>query len=385
MTTFLMISLWAALAGLAYIYVGYPLLVAGLGRLFPLKRLRSPQTCRVSVVISSYNDGPLLAQKLDSLLAMEQAEQILEILIGSDGSTDDTAAWLANYPDRRVRCTEFAERRGKPAVLNALLPECRGDVVLLTDVRQTFDSQFLVECLANFADPQVGVVSGELILKSGEGDSTAAEGIGLYWRYEKFLRRAESGFRGVPGATGACYAIRRTAWRPIPDATILDDVAIPMQAIAQGYRCVFEPRAVAYDRPSQSTQQEGIRKRRTIAGAAQLLRLFPVWAVPGGHPLWFEFCSHKLLRLVSPILLASVLVTNVLLLTIPPYGVLLATQLCFYIAASVGWWYQRVGRRSRLFGPALMFVSLNVTTAQALWDACRARYRVTWQKSLPTA
>lgn len=384
MTAFLMIAFWTALAGLAYIYVGYPLLVASLGRLFPLQRLRSPQTCQVSVVISTYNDGPLLLQKLDSLLAMEQAEQIVEILIGSDGSSDDTAELLASYPDRRVRCLEFPARRGKPAVINALVPECQGEIVLLTDVRQQFDARFLVECLANFADPRVGVVSGELVLKAAEGDSTAAEGIGLYWRYEKFLRRAESGFRGVPGATGACYAIRRTAWQPIPDATILDDVAIPMQAIAQGYRCVFEPRAVAYDRPSQSTQQEGIRKRRTIAGAAQLVRLFPLWAVPGGHPLGFEFCSHKLLRLLSPLCLAVVLVTNVLLATIPPYGVLLSTQLCFYVAASVGWWYQRVGRRSRLFAPALMFVSLNVTTAQALWDACRARYRVTWQKSLPT-
>lgn len=384
MTAYLMIAFWTALAGLAYIYVGYPLLVAGLGRLFPLQRLRSPQTCQVSVVISTYNDGPLLAQKLDSLLAMEQAEQIVEILIGSDGSTDHTAELLASYPDRRVRCLEFPVRRGKPAVINSLVPECRGEIVLLTDVRQQFDARFLVECLANFADPCVGVVSGELVLKAAEGDSTAAEGIGLYWRYEKFLRRAESGFRGVPGATGACYAIRRTAWQPIPDATILDDVAIPMHAIAQGYRCVFEPRAVAYDRPAQSTQQEGIRKRRTIAGAAQLVRLFPLWVIPGGHPLGFEFCSHKLLRLLSPLCLAVVLVTNVLLATIPPYGVLLSTQLCFYVAASVGWWYQRVGRRSRLFGPALMFVSLNVTTAQALWDACRARYRVTWQKSLPT-
>ena len=382
--TFVAIMLfWICGIGLAYIYVGYPLLMALLGRLWPGRRNRAPTSLAVSVVISSYNDGTRLTQKLDSLLAMQQSESIVEILIGSDGSTDDTESLLATYPDSRVRVVHFVERRGKPAVLNELIPRCCGEIVLLTDARQEFDVLFLQECLSNFADPRVGVVSGELILRSSTTDSTAAEGIGLYWRYEKFLRRAESAFRGVPGATGACYAVRQSAFRPIPEATILDDVAIPMTIVAQGYRCVFDPAAKAYDLPSQSPLQESIRKRRTIAGAAQLASLYPQWLIPGKHPLWFEFVSHKLLRLVSPLLLLIVFVTNVWLVRVPPYAVLLALQFSLYTTALCGWWFQCVGRRSRVFGPSLMFLALNVTTVRALWDACRSRYRVTWDKSAP--
>lgn len=372
---------WMSLAGLVYIFAGYPLLVAVLGRLCPLNRTRRESERSVSIVIAAQNEAARLPGKLDSLLAMQGSEQIVEIVIGSDGSTDDTVARLQSYGDPRVKVVAFAERRGKPAVLNDLIPHCRGEIVLLTDARQEFAPEFLRECLANFADPQVGVVSGELVLRSAAGDTTAAEGIGFYWRYEKFLRKAESRFRGVPGATGACYAILQSAFRPIPPSTILDDVAIPLTVVEQGYRCVFEPAAIAYDTPSQATGQEAIRKRRTIAGAAQLVRLYPRWLLPGQNPLWWEFVSHKLLRLVSPLLLLTVLVTNLCLAAVPPYGVLLAMQFSFYVTAVCGWWYQRQGWKSRCFGPPLMFLTLNLTTLLALWDACRSRYRVTWRRA----
>jgi len=372
---------WWATAGLAYIYVGYPLLMAALSRVAPLRREKSHAPRTVSIVLAAHNEANRLPAKLQSLLAMQHADWITEILVGSDGSTDDTVAVLQQFPDARVRVVPFAERRGKPAILNELIPQCRGEIVLLTDARQEFDAAFLTECLANFADPQVGVVSGELVLRTSAATTTAGEGIGLYWRYEKFLRKSESRFRGVPGATGACYAIRQAAFRRIPAETILDDVAIPMWIVNQGYRCVFEPAAVAYDLPSTSPQQEAIRKRRTIAGVAQLVRLYPSWLLPWSNRLWFEFVSHKLLRLASPVLLLLAAVANVALVSTPPYAVLLSLQFSFYVTGLVGWGAQSRGQRSKLFGPALMFLTLNLTTAYALWDAWRSRYRVTWTKA----
>ena len=112
--------------------------------------------------------------------------------------------------------------------------------------------------LANFADPAVGVVSGELVFRADSEGSTAAQGIGAYWRYEKSIRKAEARFRSIPGATGALYAIRKELFQPIPESTLLDDVVIPMQAVAEGCRCVFEQRAVAWDTPSQSLGRESI-------------------------------------------------------------------------------------------------------------------------------
>jgi cellulose synthase/poly-beta-1,6-N-acetylglucosamine synthase-like glycosyltransferase len=335
----------------------------------------------VSVVIVVHNESRHIVRKLHNLLSLEHSDGIREILVGSDGSTDNTPDLVRGFPDARVRLVAFAERRGKPAVLNDVIAQATGDIVLLADARQEFDRRCLVELVANFADERVGVVSGELVLRRETTRTTAAEGIGFYWVYEKFLRKAESRFRGVPGATGACYALRRAQYRPIPPATILDDVAIPLQIVAQGGRCVFEPLALAYDDPSSSPEQEAVRKRRTIAGAAQLVRLFPHWLWPGCQPLWFEFLSHKLLRLVSPVLLVTAVLSNLWLFRHGVYGGLLALQAVFYVSAAYGWWLQAVGRRSRLFGPVLMFLTLNGTTALALWDACRSRYRVTWTRA----
>lgn len=375
------IGFWGCMAGLAYIYVGYPAMIWLLSRRKPAAGRKSLPPVKVSVVIVAFNEEHRLPQKLANILGLDDAAKIVEIIIGSDGSTDDTVGAVHRYGDPRVRVVPFTSRRGKPAVLNDLIPQCQGDVVLFSDCRQVFDRMVLTKLVENFADPHVGVVSGELVLRSSPGETTAANGIGLYWKYEKFIRKCESRYRSVPGATGACYAIRKSLFKPLKPQVILDDVAIPMQAMSQGYRCLLEPGAIAYDEPSKYPGQEAIRKRRTIAGAAQLLRDYPEWLNPLRNPIWFEFVSHKVLRLVSPLFLAGAGVLNCLLLDIPAYRVLFVLQLAMYASALIGWTYQKRGRRSVLFGPSLMFLALNVTTALALWDALRSKYRVTWQRS----
>lgn len=380
-----------SLVGLAYVYVGYPLLMIALSRLAGRRSRKQPFRASVSVVIVAHNESRTLPAKLASLFAMDDSDQIREVLIGSDGSTDDMVAVLQQFPDRRVRVIEFPQRQGKPAGLNALLPQAVGEIVLFADARQEFHPAALNELLANFADPRVGVMSGELQFRSADNDSTAAAGIGFYWKYEKAIRRAEAAFRGVPGATGAIYAIRRELFRPIPPTTLLDDVAIPLKIVAQGYHCGFESAAIAYDRPAQSTEQESIRKRRTIAGVAQLLTFYPWWILPGGHPLWFEFLSHKVMRLASPLLLVTLAVASLCLLMSPAViadpvlgsvvWALVGLQGLGYAAAGMAALGERLGRRSRWLGPCLVFLSLNWTTLLALGDAVRGRYRVVWKKA----
>lgn len=381
MNIVLQILFWGCMTGLAYIYVGYPALIWGLSRRRRAAVRNAFPPLKVSVVIVAYNEAARLPRKLDNILGLDDADQITEIIVGSDGSTDDTIETVRRYDDPRVRVVSFKSRRGKPAVLNDLIPQCQGEIVLLSDCRQVFDRMVLTRLVENFSDPGIGVVSGELVLRSSPGETTAAHGIGLYWKYEKFIRKCESRFRSVPGATGACYAIRKSLFKPIKEQVILDDVAIPMQALSQGYRCLLEPGAIAYDEPSKYPGQEAIRKRRTIAGAAQLVRDYPEWLNPRRNPIWFEYMSHKVLRLASPLFLLGTMAFNLLLLGQPVYRVLFAMQGMMYCSAIVGWMYQKCGRRSVLFGPSLMFLALNVTTTLALWDAMRSRYRVTWQKS----
>ena len=371
---------WLSLVGLFYIYVGYPMLVWIGARFRGGKTHRAPWDAPLSVVIVGHNEAHRLTAKLDSLFGSDRADLIAEVLIGSDGSDDETAAIVAAYGDDRVRLIPFSERRGKPAVLNDVVPQCRSDVVVLTDARQELDPAALSRLTAPFADRRVGVVSGELMFRKTEG-STAAEGIGAYWAYEKFIRKCESRFRSVPGATGALYAIRRQLFQPMSENTLLDDVVIPMQAVEQGYRCLLEPGAIAWDRPSHSAGQESVRKRRTIAGCAQLMVNQPRWLLPWRNPIWWEFVSHKLARLVSPVLLGVVLITNLLLAGQSIYLGLMIGQIGFYGSALVGMAYQRTGRESRSFGLPLMFLTLNATTLVALWDASRGRFRATWQRT----
>lgn len=372
---------WLSILGVAYIFVSYPLIVFALSRLRPLRTTKRPSVKPISVVIVAYNEATRLSKKIASVLASDDAHLIQEVLVASDGSTDDTAAMIAACHDPRVKLLAFSERRGKPSVLNDVVPRCLSEIVVLTDARQELDCRAIAELAANFADEQVGAVSGELVLRSEGDTTTASHGVGVYWRYEKFIRKCEGRFRSVPGATGALYALRRSLFRPIPAQTILDDVVIPMQVVAAGRRCLFEPAAIAFDQPSDSTAKETIRKRRTIAGAAQLLVNHPTWLLPWRNPIWFEFVSHKLLRLTSPLLLLLAAAANLRLADHPAYRVILTWHAAFYLSAFAGWLFQRAGRRSVLFGAQLMFVTLNATTVAALWDALRGRFRATWQRT----
>jgi cellulose synthase/poly-beta-1,6-N-acetylglucosamine synthase-like glycosyltransferase len=335
--SFLAIMFWLCIAGVFYIYAGYPLIIGLLARLFPKPVIKAPNEYSTSVIIAIYNESPRLDAKLRNILAVRGAERITQILVGSDGSTDQPEAVIKAINDQRIQLTLFPERRGKPSVLNDLIPNAVGDILVMMDVRQRLDDAAITSLLENFSDPSVGVVSGELIFERNESDSSAAGGVDAYWRYEKWLRDREGRFGSVPGATGALYAIRRELVNPIPAETALDDVLIPMQAITREYRCIFDCSAKIYDRPAQDPVSEAIRKRRTLAGCVQLLMLHPKWCLPGGHPIWWQYSSHKIARLFSPILLAAALPCSILLVSGHPiYGMILAGQIIFYILGAIG-------------------------------------------------
>ena len=380
---------WGSLLALGYVFAGYPLLVWLLSRLAPARPRdgRRPET--VSVLIAAGNEAARLPAKIDSLLACEESGRITEVVVGSDGSTDGTAAVVGAHPDPRVRCIAFGESRGKSAVLADLIPTLTGEAVILTDARQHVGPEAVTALLDRLADPGVGVVSGELVFVDESG-SAAAEGVSAYWRYEKFLRKCEANFRGVPGATGALYAVRRDVLRPPPADALLDDVAIPLLAVEQGVRCVFEPRAVAYDRPTRSAGQESVRKRRTIAGVVQLLMQHPRWLLPRllsrrGCRIWWELMSHKVARLLAPAMLVACAASNAALVSrhgwASFYGLSMAGHIAFYALAAAGAAGLRPrGAAGKLLSVPMMFVSLNATTVLALWDAARGRYRAAWKR-----
>ncbi len=374
---------WFSLLGILYAYAGYPALIALLARLRPGRVGKGPADIGFSVLIAAHNEAARLPGKVRGLLAARGSGRLVEVLIGSDGSADDPAKALAGLGDDRVRVVTFPAQRGKPSVLNDLMQQARGDIVIMMDARQEVDPGVFEALLPNFADPGVGVVSGELVFRSLSNSTATAQGMDAYWRYEKFLRRKEACFRSVPGATGVLYAFRRHLYRPIPASTLLDDVAIPLQIVRQGFRCIFESGAVVYDEPSRQLGQESARKRRTLAGNAQLVGLFPWLLNPFQNPIWFEFVSHKLMRLAVPFLALATFVANAALAHEPFYAWVLVGQLAFYGLALIGGVLARILGRGGVWALPYMFVSLNIVTILALGDFMLGRTRVQWSQQTP--
>lgn len=310
---------------IAYCFAGYPLLLLGLGRWRPRPVRRGPVELTVSVIVPVRNGEQWIGRKLESLFALRYPRDLTEIIVAVDGATDGTAGIAQSYP--RVK-TLILPPGGKGATLNEALRHAQGEILLLTDVRQPLHQDCLTQLVGNFADPTVGVASGELVILSGELLEHAR--IGLYVRYEEWLRKQISKVGSVPGATGAIYAIRRKLAVPIPPDCLLDDVYLPMAAYLQGYRVVLDGTAIAYDYPT-NISAEFRRKVRTLAGLIQLIGYYP-WLLDPRKDIWLHFVSHKFARLLLPYAFLCVFVTSIFLPE--PWGMpVFAGQCVFYLIA----------------------------------------------------
>ncbi|MHB1669891.1 MAG: glycosyltransferase family 2 protein [Thiomonas sp.] len=329
--------LWVSIALLLYTYFGYPALVALWARLAPRPVAASPHyRPRLAMIVVARNEVARIRAKIETCLAQDYPPDRLRVLIVSDGSTDGMDDVVRGFASPRVGLLAFPLTRGKAACLNDAIASCDEEVLVLTDARQRLNPEAVRHLTANLADPQVGAVSGELVFVAEDANAFAS-GVSAYWRYEKFIRRSQAAIHSVPGVTGALYALRKSCFRPIPPSTILDDVAIPMQAAMQGRRVVFESRALAYDTPSTEARQERRRKVRTLAGNFQLLLLYPQLLLPWRNPIFIQFVSHKLLRLLAPWAMSLALLSNVALaLHSTFYAALLALQLAFYALPLLG-------------------------------------------------
>ena len=360
-----------------YILIGYPIILALLRRrAAPAVKKNLDHRKTVTVILPVHNGAAFLASKLESLLAQDYPRDLVEILVASDGSTDATGDIARSYSDRGVRLISLP-RGGKSAAVNGAIEQARGDILFFTDVRQRLDTEALRHLVANFADPTVGAVTGEMVLTRGSESEQA--NLDLYWRYEVWARRRHSEIDSVFNATGCIYAIRRELVSPIPPDTLSDDAIIPLRAFFRGYRVLFDPAAKAFDFPAVAGT-EFRRRWRNLAGLWQVHARMPE-LFSSRNRMRFHFLSHKFARLVLPWAMLGVLASTIALPSSPWRTSLLSSEAAFVLLAAIGHILPRGFPLQRLGSAAFTFLSMNLAAllglavffvpAQTLWQPTR--------------
>jgi cellulose synthase/poly-beta-1,6-N-acetylglucosamine synthase-like glycosyltransferase len=369
---------WTAVALLTYTWLGYPLLlraVAGLAQSAPPRRRGALPT--VSVIVAAYNEADCIVAKLASTLARQRyPRDKLEVIVVSDGSSDGTDARVQRYRDDRVRLVRQEPRAGKSPALNRGVAEARGELLVFTDANALFAPDAIARLAAAFADPRVGLVSGQGLYGDG-GDARAAAG--GYVRYEAALKTGEAALGFVAYADGAIYALRRTLYRAIA-ASEVNDLLHPIQVCLAGYRCWFNPGAVTVEPPSTGGVQEFRRHARIIAQGVHLLRrwLPPLVRARRWRAIWM-LLSHRALRWLTGPCLAAVFIANVLLLDAASvYVVTVTAQAAFYALAAAGLVAERLGRRLGPLAVPYYFCTVSAAGVVGLARAARGGAEAVW-------
>lgn len=340
-----LLAVWVlavAVGLLLFHFAAYPLLVQTLARLRPRARsvagaLNRAQFPSVTLIIAAYNEERVIAGKLANSLALDYPEELLEIIVVSDGSTDRTHEIVGGFAGQGVIALHDPPRSGKSAALNRAVAAAAGDIILFSDANNDFNSAAVRIMIRHFVDERVGGVCGRKSIVAAP-DRQASEGDSLYWRYESAIKKAESDLGIMTTADGEIFAIRRELWHPIPADVINDDAEITFAMVRDGYRIVYEPDAVSSELASARLEEDFRVKVRMIAGGFQTVQRHWRQLLPPRSAFAWAFLSHKLLRWLIPLLLVAVLLASLTLVGLPIGALLLGAQVIFYGVAVLGWY-----------------------------------------------
>lgn len=327
---------WLCLAVILYVYFGYPCLLRSglLGWRKPIHRKHLFPS--LSVIIPAHNEEAMISKKLENLLAQDYPAEKMKIFVGDDGSTDETPAICRSFEPMGVYYFRSETRRGKSSLQNELVARARGEILVFTDADCLLPRNALSMIAQNFAAEEVALVTNcATILNPDETGIVKSEGI--YWKYEKWLREQESARGLLAMASGSFFAMRRSLWKRL-DPNVGDDFALPLRVARAGYRNVLETRVSAGTQLTQNKADSMLRMKMRIISKdlygllrnPACLNPFQVGKVAIG--LW----SHKLLRWAVPYFLLSLLASNIFLAGRDFYGMFLAAQAAFYLAAAAG-------------------------------------------------
>ena len=336
----------------------------------------------VTLMVCAYNEEDIVEKKMNNTKALDYPKEKLHMLWVTDGSNDSTNQLLKQYPE--VSVAFRPERKGKTAALNHGIKEVYTDIVVMTDANTMLNSEAITIIVKEMADPKVGCVAGEKRVVAHNGNQ-AAEGEGLYWKYESTLKRLDSELNSAMGAAGELCAIRSALYEEMPEDTLLDDFILSMNILSRGYRIAYTSEAYAMENGSTNLKEESKRKKRIAAGGLQSCWRLKKLMNPIKYPLTsFQFVSHRVLRwTVTPIALIMLIPLNVILVISNAgtfYTTIWILQLMFYFSAAAGMVLTAKGKHNRLLYIAYYFLFMNMNVFKGIAYLAK-KQGGTWEKS----
>jgi len=383
---------WLCIALVVYVYAGYPFIVFFFSRLFGKQVEMGEKLPYVTLLFSALNEEKIIAKKLENSLELDYPQTFLQILVVSDGSTDQTASIVSQYIDKGVEFMELSQRKGKLAALKSALPLVKGEVILFSDADNFYPAKALRETVKYFETASVGAISGGRNVIGGDALGNAE---GMYWKYEEFIKKHESRLGSCVGVAGDLLAIRKNLYIPPPENVINDDFYNVLSILKQGYRVIYAPEARSFHPVAGSEKQEMGRRARMVAGRYQAI--FSFWKnLPWNSPVavW-QIVSHKYLRPLVPLFMIGAFVVNAFSLVIQkndtswgwlflwsPYNwIFFVLQIAFYLLAWIGLKRKFPGFIGKLFYVPAFLVNSNWAALQGLYRFLTSRQTVFWKKA----
>ncbi len=390
--TILKILFWICLAICVYTYVGYGLLLYFLVLLKRLvkgrpQRLALPEDAQlpdVTFMVCAYNEQDVVEMKMQNIHELDYPKDKLHVVWVTDGSSDNTNEFLKAYPE--VEVIYSPERRGKTAALNHGLSMVKSEITVMTDANTMVNREAIREIVRCMQDPKVACVAGEKRVLSRTEGEIAAEGEGLYWKYESTLKRLDSELYSAMGAAGELNAIRTNLYEPMPETALLDDFVMSMRMVEQGYKIAYTSEAYAMEYGSANLEEESKRKRRIAAGGLQSSWWLRSMMNPFKNLMVaFQFVSHRVLRWsITPIALMALIPLNVALVMMKAgtvYTIIWILQILFYLCAFCGYLLEQRGRKNKLLYVPYYFLFMNVNVFRGMHYLKTHQGGGTWEKA----
>ena len=376
-------TFWTILFLITYSLFGYLAVIRIMSKISRKKRLCDETYLPdVSMVISAYNEEKVIEKKIGNFLEIDYPEKKIQLLIGSDGSNDGTNEILKRYEGERIKISLYEQRKGKTAVLNNLIPQAEGSIIIFSDADTFYKPDAVKKIVRHFADKNTGAVCGRLILSNPDEKNVGGWGEKIYWVYENKIKQIEGIIKTTIGATGGIYAIRKSLFSKVPEnKNIACDFFTPVKIAGSGFDVIYEGEAKAAEKTAMSIRKEFSRKIRIGVQNFQVIPMLVPYLNPLRGFIAFGLWSHKIIRWFTPFLLIALFVINVLLADNPFYKAVLILQAVFLIFTLIGFILQFFRKKMFIFSAPFYYITINAALFIAFFKSIFTTQKPTWETS----